>query len=224
MNPTLTKILAIMRKDIIAELRTREVIVSVLVFALLVIVIFNFAFGADRPIMEAVAPGVLWVAFAFAGVLALNRTFIPEKENACLEGVLSCPVSREAIYLGKMLAAFIFMLAVEAITLPVFALLFNLPVLSFPIILTTVLATLGFVAVGTLFSALAVNTRAREMILPILFLPVAVPVIISAVKASTLALAGQPWGEMFSWLQIIVAFDVVFLVVSYLIFNFIIEE
>jgi heme exporter protein B len=123
-----------------------------------------------------------------------------------------------------MLAAFIFMLAVEAITLPVFAILFDLPVLSFPVILTTVLATLGFVAVGTLFSALAVNTRAREMILPILFLPVAVPVIISAVKASALALAGEPWSELFSWLGIIIAFDVIFLVVSYMVFDFIIEE
>jgi len=224
MNPTLSKVLAIMRKDIIAELRTREVIFSVLVFALLVIVVFNFAFGTDRPTMEVVAPGVLWVAFAFSGVLALNRTFIPEKENGCLEGILSSPVSREAIYLGKMLAALIFMLAVEAITLPVFALLFDLPVLSFPVILTTVLTTIGFVTVGTLFSALAVNTRAREMILPILFLPVTVPVIISAVKASTLAMAGASWDEMASWLGIIVAFDVIFLVVSYLIFNFIIEE
>jgi len=224
MNNTLSKALTIMRKDIITELRTKEVIFSVLVFALLVIVVFNFAFGTDRSTMEVVAPGVLWVAFAFSGALALNRTFIPEKENGCLEGILSSPVGREAIYLGKMLAAFIFMLAVEAITLPVFAILFDLPVLSFPIVLTTVLATLGFVAVGTLFSALAVNTRAREMILPILFLPVVVPVIISAVKASALALTGKPWSELFSWLGIIVAFDVIFLVVSYLIFNFIIEE
>jgi len=224
MNSTLSKVLAIMRKDIIAELRTREVIFSVLVFAILVIVVFNFAFGTDKPTMEAVAPGVLWVAFVFSGVLALSRTFIPEKENGCLEGILSSPVSREVIYLGKMLAAFLFMLAVEAITLPVFALLFDLPVLSFPVILTTVLATLGFVAVGTLFSALAVNTRAREMILPILFLPVVVPVIISAVKASALALSGEPWSNLASWLGIIVAFDIIFLVVSYLIFNFIIEE
>ena len=221
---SLSKVGAIMRKDIIAEMRTREVIVSVLVFAMLVIVIFNFAFGTDRPTMETVAPGILWVTFAFAGVLSLNRSSIPEKEEGCLEGLLACPVGREAIYLGKMLSSFIFMLVVEAITLPVFALLFNLPVLSPEIITITVLATLGFVAVGTLFSALAVNTKAREMILPILFLPIAVPVIISAVKATELALAGDSWGGLFSWLQIIIAFDIVFLVVSYLIFNFIIEE
>ncbi len=224
MKSSLNKILAIMRKDIIAELRAREIIVSVLVFVLLVLVIFNFAFDADRPTMEIVAPGVLWVAFAFSGVLALNRAFIPEKENSCLEGILSCPVSRETIYLGKMLSSLLFMLVVEAVTLPVFALLFDLPVLSPQIITTTALATLGFVAVGTLFSALAVNTRAREMILPILFLPVVVPVIISAVKASALSLSGASWGEMLSWLQIIVAFDAIFLTVSYLVFSFIIEE
>ncbi len=224
MKSSLNKVLAIIRKDIIAELRAREIIVSVLVFVLLVLVIFNFAFGADRPTMEIVAPGVLWVAFAFSGVLALNRSFIPEKENGCLEGILSCPVSREAIYLGKMLSSLLFMLVVEAVTLPVFALLFNFPVLSPQIIIITALATVGFVAVGTLFSALAVNTRAREMILPILFLPVAVPVIISAVKASALALSGASWVEMLSWLQIIVAFDAIFFTVSYLVFSFIVEE
>ncbi len=220
----LSKALTITRKDIIAELRSKETIVSVLVFALLVIVIFNFAFGTDRELMTAVAPGILWVAFAFAGVLSLNRAFIPEKEEGCLEGLMACPVSREAIYVGKMLSSLIFMLIVEAITLPVFALLFNLPVLSLEIIITTVLATVGFVAVGTLFSALSVNTKAREMVLPILFLPIAVPVIICAVKASELALAGESWGSLSSWLQIIVAFDVIFLVASYLTFNFVVEE
>ncbi len=220
----LNKVLAIARKDIIAEMHTKEIIVSVLVFALLVIVIFNFAFGTDRQLMAAVAPGILWVAFAFAGVLSLNRAFIPEKEENCLEGLMACPVSREAIYVGKMLSSLLFMLAVEAITLPIFALLFNLPVLSLELITATVLATLGFVTVGTLFSALSVNTKAREMILPILFLPVIIPVIICAVKASELALAGEAWSSLSSWLQIIVAFDVIFLVVSFLTFNFVVEE
>lgn len=224
MSSSVKKIKAIVYKDIIAELRTREVTFSVLVFSLLIIVVFNFAFGVDQPTMETVAPGVLWIAFAFAGVLALNRTFIPEKENGCLEGILSCPVSREDIFLGKMLSSLIFMLFVEVVTLPVFALLFNLPVLSLQIITITILATVGFVAVGTLFSALAVNTRAREMILPILFLPVTVPVIISAVKASEIALAGGGWGELATWILIIVAFDAVFVTVPYLVFNYIVEE
>ncbi|MBI4267035.1 MAG: heme exporter protein CcmB [Chloroflexi bacterium] len=220
----LGKVIAITWKDVLAEMRTREIISSVLVFTLLVIVIFNFAFGADPATLAAVAPGILWAAFAFAGVLALNRTFVPEKEQGCLEGLMMCPVSREVIYIGKMLGSLLFLLIIEGVALPVFAFLFNLPVLSLQLIAVTFLATLGFVAVGTLFSALAINTRAREMVLPILFLPIVVPVIISAVKASGMALAGESWGNLASWLQIIGAFDVIFLVVSFMVFSYIIEE
>jgi heme exporter protein B len=219
-----SKAIAITWKDMLSELRTKEIVSSVLVFTLLVIVIFNFAFGASQEMMKLVAPGILWVTFAFAGVLSLNRTFISEKEQGCLEGLMVCPISREVIYVGKMLGSLLFMLIIEAIALPIFAFLFNLPVLSLQLITITFLATLGFVAVGTLFSALAVNTRAREMVLPILFLPVVVPIIISAVQATGAALSGESWGALFSWLQIIVAFDVIILVVSFLIFAFIIEE
>ncbi len=174
--------------------------------------------------MALVAPGILWVTFAFSGVLSLNRAFIPEKEEGCLEGLLAAPVSREAIYVGKMLGSLLFMLVIETIALPIFAFLFNLPVLSLKLIATTILTTIGFVAVGTLFSALAVNTRAREMVLPILFFPVVAPVIISAVQASGLALASEPWSELATWLEIIGAFDTIFLVISYLVFAFVIEE
>lgn len=218
------KALAIAWKDVLSEMRTKETISSVLVFALLVIVIFNFAFGTNQETIALVAPGILWVTFAFAGVLSLNRSFILEKEEGCLEGLMVCPISREAIYMGKMLGSLLFMLIIEAIALPIFALLFNLAVLSPQLIAITFLTTLGFAAVGTLFSALAVNTRAREMVLPILFLPIIAPIIISAVSASGLALAGENWGSLASWLQIMVAFDVIFLVVSYLIFAFVIEE
>jgi heme exporter protein B len=217
------KVIAITWKDALSEMRTREIVFSVLVFTLLVIVIFNFAFGATQETMALVAPGILWVTFAFAGVLSLNRSFILEKEEGCLEGLMVCPVSREVIYVGKMLGSLLFMLIIEAIALPIFAFLFNL-VLSLQLVAITVLATVGFVAVGTLFSALAVNTRAREMVLPILFLPIIVPIIICAVKASGLALSGEPWGGLSSWLQIIGAFDAIFLVVSFLIFAFVIEE
>ncbi len=218
------KVIAITWKDTLSEMRTKEIVSAVLVFTLLVIVIFSFAFGASQQTMTLVAPGILWVTFAFAGVLSLNRSFIPEKEQGCLEGLMACPISREVIYVGKMLGSLLFMLIIEAIALPIFAFLFNLPVLSLQLVVITVLATIGFVAVGTLFSALAVNTKAREMVLPILFLPVVVPLIISAVKASGLALSGEPWSSSSSWLQIIVAFDVIFLVVSFLIFAFVIEE
>lgn len=218
------KVIAITWKDILSEMRTKEVISSVLVFTLLVIVIFNFAFGANQETMRLVAPGILWATFAFAGVLSLNHSFIMEKEQGCLEGLMACPISREVIYVGKMLGSLLFMLIIEAIALPIFAVLFNLAVLSLQLITVTVLTTIGFVAVGTLFSALAVNTKAREMILPILFFPIVVPIIIGAVEASGMALAGEPWSGLASWLQIIAAFDVVFLVASFLIFAFLIEE
>jgi len=218
------KVIAITWKDALSEMRTKEIVFSVLVFTLLVIVIFNFAFNASQETMRLVAPGILWVTFTFAGVLSLNRSFILEKEEGCLEGLMVCPISREVIYVGKMLGSLLFLLIIEAIALPIFAFLFNLEVLSPQLIVITVLTTIGFVAVGTLFSALAVNTKAREMVLPILFFPIVVPLIISAVKASGLALSGEPWSGLSPWLQIIAAFDAIFLVVSFLIFAFVIEE
>jgi heme exporter protein B len=218
------KALVIAWKDILSETRTKEIISSVLVFAILVIVIFHFAFSGSQQTIISLAPGMLWVTFAFAGVLSLNRSFIQEKEENCLEGLMSCPVSREVIYAGKMLGSLLFMLLVEAIVLPVFALLFNVNIVSLPLITVTVLTSIGFVAVGTLFSALAVNTKAREMVLPILFFPIVAPIIIGAVNASGLALEGEPWGSLSSWLGIIAAFDAIFLVVSFLVFAYIVEE
>ncbi len=218
------KVIAITWKDVLSEMRTKEIVFSVLVFALLVIVIFNFAFEASQETLALVAPGILWVTFAFAGVLSLNRSFILEKEEGCLEGLMVCPISREVIYVGKMLGSLLFMLIIEAIALPIFAFLFNLPVFSLQLVAITVLTTIGFVAVGTLFSALAVNTKARELVLPILFLPIVVPLIICAVRASGLALSGELQSGLYPWLQIIGAFDAIFLVVSFLVFAFVIEQ
>ncbi|MFC1990064.1 heme exporter protein CcmB [Chloroflexota bacterium] len=217
------KVVAITWKDVLSEMRTREIIFSVLVFTLLVIVTFNFAFGANPETVELVAAGMLWVALTFSGVLSLNRSFIHEKEEGCLEGLMVCPVSREVIYMGKMLGILLFMLIVEAIALPIFAFLFNL-VLSLQLVVITVLATIGFVAVGTVFSAIAVNTKAREIVLPILFLPIVAPIVICAVEASERALSGHSWGDLAMQLQVIGAFDIILLVVSFLVFAFVIEE
>ena len=221
---TLSKSFAVLRKDILSETRTKEIVFSALVFAILVIITFNFAFGADQTSMTLVAPGILWVTFTFAGVLSLNRSFVSEKEENCLEGLMIAPMPREVIYIGKGLGSFLFMVVIEIITLPVFTVLFNVSALSLQVIAITLLATVGFAAVGTLFSALAVNTKARDMVLPILFLPVVVPVIISAVKATGQALGGAAWSDITSWLAILGAFDVIFMVVSFWVFPFIVEE
>jgi len=224
MKQMFIKILAIFGKDILRELRAKEVVTSVLVFALLVIVIFNFAFGTRADVTELVAPGILWVALTFGGVLGFNRIFVVEKENSRLEGLMLCPVDRAIIYWGKLAGSFTFILAVAVAITPIFLVLFNFPLFLPRLALIIVLATLGFAAVGTLFSAVAINTRARDIMLPILFLPIAVPVIVAAVKATALVLAGRPWGDMLIWLQIMIAFDVIYLVVATLVFEFVIEE
>ncbi len=220
----MSKVVAILWKDILSELRTKEIAASVLFFAILVIVVFSFAFDPEDDTMGLVAPGVLWVAFTFAGVLGLNRMFAMEKEKGCLEGLMLCPVDRDIIYWGKMAGSFIFMLIVEVIVTPIFLILFDLPLFMPELALIAVLATTGFVSVGTLFSALATNTRAKDVLLPILFFPIVIPVIICAVKASEVAFDGKPFGDMLSWLGIMGAFDVIFLVVSALVFEFVIEE
>jgi heme exporter protein B len=217
-------ILAIFWKDILTEIRTKEIVTSVLVFALLVLVIFNFAFGTGAGTPELVAPGILWASLTFGGVLGFNRIFIMEKENSCFEGLMLCPVDRSVVYWGKLAGSFSFNLAVALVVTPIFLILFDLPLFLPRLALIIVLATLGFAAVGTLFSAVAINTRARDMMLPILFLPVVIPVIVAAVKATAAVLAGQPWSGMLTWLQIMVAFDIIYLVVSTLVFEFVAEE
>lgn len=222
--PWWTPILAILWKDVLLESRTREMVMPILVFSFLVIVVFNFVIDPKPALVAAVAPGVLWVAFTFAGMLGLNRSFAMEKERGGIEGLMMCPVGRDLIYLGKMLGTFLFILVVELIMLPVFAAIFNLPLFEPGLWLITVLATFGFATVGATFSAMAVNTRAREILLPILFFPIAVPVIIAAAEATRAVLAGDSFGDYARWLQLMAAFDVIFVVIAALTFDFVLGE
>lgn len=219
----LRKVLAIVWKDVLAELRTREMFSSMLVFALLVIVIFNFSFELRVENIALVAPGVLWVTFAFASTLELNRSMAIEMENDCLDGLFLAPMDRGVIYFGKMLGNLIFISIVEALMLPVFSVLFNLSLIRPFLLLTIFLGTVGFAAVGTLLSAIAVNTRAREVMLPVLLFPIILPVVIAAAKVTGGILDGVPLAELAHWLRFLVAFDIIFLVVSYLTFDFVVE-
>lgn len=211
-------------KDILLEIRTRDIVVSVLVFGFVTVVVFNFALNVTPRVVDELAPGILWVAFAFAGVLAMNRAFVVEKEGGSLEGLLLTPVSRDAIYFGKMLGAFLFMVVVELVLLPVFAVMFGFSAFSPGLVFSILLATLGFATVGTLFSAIAVHTRSREIMLPVLFLPVIVPVIIGAVEASARSIGGDGSVGVARWLGLIAVFDAVFLVVCPWVFGLIVEE
>jgi heme exporter protein B len=220
---SLEKVWTIVHKDLVMQSRSREMLNSMFIFALIVILIFNFSFELRVGSVNEVAPGVLWVAFVFAGMLGLGRSFILESDQGCLEGLLLCPVDRSIIYFGKMLGNLFFISMTEAVILPLYFALFNLPfsLLLLPIIL---LGTVGFSSVGTLFSAMTVHIRAREVMLPILLFPIVMPALIAAVKLTGGVLDGQPWSEMRHWLQLLIGFDVIFLSVSYMAFDYVVEE
>ena len=215
---------AIFWKDVRAEFRTKDIFTGMFIFALLAVLIFNFAFELRVENVRQVLPGVIWVAIVFAGMLGLNRSFILELDRGSLEGLLLAPVDRAAIYFGKMLGNLVFMLAVEIVLLPITVVLFNVNVLQPAILLVVFLGTFGFAIVGTVFAAMAVNTRAREVLLPVLLLPVMVPVLIAAVKASGNLLNGSTLAEEMGWLRLMGVFDVVFLAVAYMTFDYVLEE
>ena len=215
---------AVVWKDMVLEMRTKDMVTAVLFFSLLVLVIFNFALSPTPQMVAVVAPGVLWVAFVFGGVLGLTRSFAVERERGNLRALLLAPVGRDAIFFGKMLAILLLMLLVELIVFPVFTVMFNLSAALPLMIPVALLATLGIATIGTVFSAMAANTRAQEVMLPLLFLPVAVPTLIAAVEASGLVIRDGAAGDLGKWLQFLAVFDVIFLVVCPVAFSQVVED
>ncbi len=213
---------AILAKDVRYELRSKQTWTSMGMFALLVLVIFNFAFDLHVDNKSAVAPGALWVAFIFASLLGLGRTIAAEREQGSMDRLLLCPVDRKAIYLAKLLGNLLFIGVVELIALPVYAALFDVPLFAGALIPIVLLGTLGIAIIGTLFATMAAATRARELLLPILVFPLIVPIVIAAVRATEALLA--PTTHEPSWLGLIIAFDVIFLSISMLTFQYVIEE
>ena len=222
MKPHIMAVLTILWKDIVLELRTKDILVSVLVFSLLVIVVFNFAVTPTPQTVAFVAPGILWIAFTFGGVLGLNRSIALEHESGGLQTLMLAPVSRDLIFFGKMLGNLLFMLLVEVAVFPVFAVLYNFSLLLPGLLPVAVLATVAIATVGTLFAAIAANTRSRELMLPLLFFPAVVPVVIAAVEASTTVLQGD--STLDRWLPFLIAFDAIFLVVCPFAFQLVVEE
>jgi len=206
------------------ELRTKDIFTSMAVFAVLALMIFNFAFELRVPDKTMVIPGVLWVTITFSGVLGLGRAFISEKDRGSMAGLLLAPVDRSAIYFGKMLASLIFILVMEAFLLPLMVIFFNTNFISLPLLLILFLGTLGFAAVGTVFSGLAVNTRTREVLLPVLLFPVMLPVLMAGIRATIGFMEGDTLAEMMKWVNLLVFFDLLYLVVAYMTFDFVVEE
>ena len=215
---------AVVWKDVVAELRSRELISAMLVFSLLVILIFNFALELDIRTRETVAAGVLWVTFAFAGTLGLNRSMSIEKDRGCLDGLLLAPVDRSALFFGKAIGNLVFMALVELIVLPTFSLLYNMNLFNPGLLVVILLGSIGYVAVGTLLSAMAVQARTRDMLLPILLFPVTIPVLLAAVKASTGFLQGFEMVDIRPWLNLLIVYDVVFIAVAFMVFEYVVEE
>lgn len=218
----LAQVFAILWKDIRCELRSKQTWIGMGLFALLVLVIFNFAFDLRVDNKASVAPGALWVAFVFASLLGLGRTIAAEREKGSMDRLLLCPVDCKAIYLAKLLGNLLFIGVVELVALPVYAALFDVPLFASALIPIVLLGTLGVAVIGTLFSAMAAATRARELLLPILVFPLIVPVVIAAVRATATLLA--PVVNDPPWLGLIVAFDIIFLSISLLTFGYVIEE
>jgi heme exporter protein B len=226
-----TVILAIVRKDVRTELRSRQMVSSMFVFAVLVLLVFNFTLFLDEARALDLGPGILWVAFVFAAVLGLNRSFAIEGENHCLSGLMMAPAPRSSIYLGKLLSNVLFILAMEAFVLPLFVVLFNLSIwevltaaelLTFLLVLA--LGTVGYAAVGTILAGVASNTTMRDVFLPVLLFPVSVPIVIGAAESTRLLFDENPDSTPWVWIRVLVVFAVVFLVVSWLTFEYVIEE
>jgi heme exporter protein B len=213
---------AVVAKDLRAELRARHIWLGMAFFALLVLVVFNFAFDLRVENTAAVAPGALWVAFVFASILGLGRTLAAEMEHGRMDRLLLCPVDRQVLFAAKLAGNLLFMGAIEVVALPVFAVLYNVPVLVLGILPVVLLGTLGIATVGTLLSAVAASTRAREILLPLLMFPLLVPVVIAVVKATQAVVS--PVAHDAPWLGLLAAFDVLFLSVSALTFQYVVED
>ncbi len=218
------QVAAIVSKDLTRELRTKENLSAMLVFSLLVLIIFNFAFELKGVDLATLGPGVLWVAFSFSGILGLGRSFAAERDQGSLDGILLAPGDRGAIVIGKAIANFIFISMMEAVTLPLFIILFNVSLTWLPLVGYIVLGTIGFAVVGTLLSAIAAATRLREVMLPVLLFPVIVPLLVAAVKITGGALEARPFDEYAGWFNLLVAYDVIFFVVALLSFEYVVEE
>lgn len=215
-------------KDLLMEFRTKQMLNSMVIFSLLVIVIFNYSFSNILFNVEVadIAPGILWIAFTFAGMLGLSRSFSSEMEEGCLDGLKLCPVDPSTIYLGKVVSNLVIMFLIEAIIVPLFIVLFNFSDVKglAGLIVIILLGTIGFILVGTLFSALTVNMRTREILLPVILFPIIIPLIMSSVMATQKVLSTGDLFAAIDEIRLLVVYDLVFFIAAQLVFEYVIED
>lgn len=219
----LRQVVAVVAKDLAAELRTREIFSAMFVFALLAMLIFSFTLDLRGAVARAAAPGVLWTTIAFAGTLGLSRSMAREHETGGMDGLLLSPADRTVILFGKALGNMIIMLALEAVLVPLSSILFNVSLFSPGVLAILLAGTLGYALVGTLLAAIAVNTRTREVMLPILLLPLVVPLLIAAVQATGGLLEGLKWADLGGWTNLLVVYDLLIAAAALLTFEYVVE-
>lgn len=215
---------AVAWKDLRAEIRSRELINSMILFTLMTVMVFSLALELDREARETTIAGVLWVAIIFAGILGLGRSLASEKDRGSLDALLLAPVDRSALFFGKMIGNLLFVLVIAGVLLLLLTVLFNVGLVQPLLVVIVLLGSIGFTTIGTLLSSMSVHARARETMLPIILLPVVLPVLISAVRASTAILEGLPQADWLPWIQLLGVADVIYLAASYALFDFVVEE
>ncbi len=215
---------AIVWKDLRAEIRSREMINSMILFTLMTVMVFSLALELDKEARNTTVSGVLWVAIVFAGILGLGRSLASEKDRGSLDALLLAPIDRSALFFGKMIGNLLFVLVIAAVLLVLLTILFNITLIKPLLVLVILLGTLGFTTVGTLLSSMSVHARAREAMLPILLLPVVLPVLISAVRASSAILEALPREDWLPWIQLLIVADVIYIAAAYALFDFVVEE
>lgn len=220
------KILNIVIKDIKNEFRTKELFSSMLTFALLIIVVFNFSFSFSGELLSHAIPSFLWITFTFAGILGLSRSFSNEKENEAIKGVLMSPTDRSLIYIAKFISNTLFLLILAFLLVPMFILFFSFEIKGslFHLLIVILAGTAGFVSVGTLFATMSINTRLREVMLPILLFPIILPLLINLVKVTEVVLSGKSFENIGYSIKLIIAFDIIFFTISALIYQYVLEE
>ena len=223
-TPFFRVVSSIVRKDFQAELRSRELIGSMGLFALLAVMVFSFALELDRIARVESIAGVLWVTVVFASILGLNRSMAMERDQGNLDALLIAPINRAAIFVGKLVGNFVFTMVIGLVLLPLMTILYNVSLFNLELLLVLVLGTLGFTTLGTLLAAMTVQTRAREALLPIVMMPVALPMLLVAVQASTSILNASPQNDWIQWVQILVVLDVIYLTICFLLFEYVVEE
>ncbi len=223
-TPPLRVIFAVVLKDLQTEFRSRELVSSMALFAVLSILVFSFALELDRVARAEAISGVLWATVVFASILGLNRSLSMEREQGNFDAMLMAPVARTAIFFGKLIGNFLFSLVVGLLLLPLMTVLFNIPVLKPWLLVVLLLGTLGFSTIGTLLATMTVQTRSRETLLPIVMLPLALPVILAVVKASSGILNAGVADEWMAWIQILAVVDIVYFIVCFLVFDYVVEE